>query len=1269
MAINKVKYGNQTLIDLTDTTATADKILTGFGAYGKDGVWMDGTASTGSGAVADTITQLPNGGDHHNVYGVDLTLDTVAANKMLSGTTAHDSAGNAITGNIATKTSSDLTASGATVTVPAGYYASARSKSVSTIGHPDPSVGINTATGVVTASHTQTAGYVSAGTTTKTLSLPVKSTATITPGTSNQTISAGQYLIGTQTISGDEHLTAGNIKKDVEIFGITGTYEGSGGGGSTLVAKTVTPSTITQVVTPEDYEYKHYEHTDTAGTVFSVPTADMPFPAIMEVSGTGTVYNGDNVVATFTINTNTVEAFQSDINGQELSFTVSPNNAISKIYITYANYVPQRKIKFQTGTSINKAVIDLRVSLLQDDKIGYGEKSDGMTTESFDCDFTSLSVGDEVLAKARLYYVDGGIGTGGTDIDHTFAWTGSTYNIPIPSGSSWINSITVNPSTSKTTISATESLYYSMTLFKVKTAPDGLSQVTVNAIPSEYIIPSGNITITENVSNLDVSQYATATVTAGSVTIQPLDVTSNGTYAAPTGYAYSPVTVSVGEEPSSIENKVCFYDYDGTLLHEYTERQFSALSSLPRNPSHTGLISQGWNWTKQEITTQLNDVGGVVNVGQLYATVSDATEIDIELIDSNYLTPYLAIAPNGTVSIDWGDNSAAETITGSSTTTNTYQSHAYAQIGNYTIKITAVDGTFNFYKGNSENTTASILRTTDAEDNRKWSYAYSDRINAIRFGSGVAISSQYALNELSNLEYVTMPSDFSYNALCKFSNCYSLYCLIIPRTYLAIPRDFARTTYNLTIVSIPPTVTSISSSVFNGSRNLKDITIPYQVTTLDSYAFNYCTAIETLSIPPRIGVINSSAFSYCTALKEVHFANNSSTSQIGSYAFNYCYALERINIPNTVTSIYARAFEYCYSLKQITIPTRVRTIGANAFNYCYALSGTITLPAGITSIEGGAFSYCNCLEEIVIPSGVTSIGRSSFAGCRKLKNLTLPEGITSIGNNAFSNCGSITDLTLPSTLTSLGTSVANGCTALKTAVIPSRITTIPSSTFNGCSALESVTISGSITSIGASAFTNCNNLKNMTIPSTVTEIGNGAFSYCQSLEQITIPNSVRSLGTGVFQYCYRLRSVTISNNSALTKIPRNTFGTCKSLKSISMPNNITAIDNYAFSNCNALTEIILPNSLTTIGQYAFQYVRSCSTITIPSTVTGIAYQCFSNSFGFDEYHLLPSTPPTLGANAFNGILATTKIYVPAASLTDYQTASNWSTYASYMVGE
>lgn len=65
MAINKVVYGENTLIDLTDTTATADKILTGYGAYGADGVWMNGTATAGGSVTQDQdgfIVLPPTGG-------------------------------------------------------------------------------------------------------------------------------------------------------------------------------------------------------------------------------------------------------------------------------------------------------------------------------------------------------------------------------------------------------------------------------------------------------------------------------------------------------------------------------------------------------------------------------------------------------------------------------------------------------------------------------------------------------------------------------------------------------------------------------------------------------------------------------------------------------------------------------------------------------------------------------------------------------------------------------------------------------------------------------------------------------------------------------------------------------------------------------------------------------------------------------------------------------------------------------------------------------
>ena len=61
-----------------------------------------------------------------------------------------------------------------------------------------------------------------AGGTKYTGSISEKSAATYTPGTSDQTIAASQYLTGAQTIKGDANLVASNILKDVAIFGVTG---------------------------------------------------------------------------------------------------------------------------------------------------------------------------------------------------------------------------------------------------------------------------------------------------------------------------------------------------------------------------------------------------------------------------------------------------------------------------------------------------------------------------------------------------------------------------------------------------------------------------------------------------------------------------------------------------------------------------------------------------------------------------------------------------------------------------------------------------------------------------------------------------------------------------------------------------------------------------------------------------------------------------------------------------------------------------------------
>lgn len=127
---------------------------------------------------------------------------------------------------ISERDSTDLIINGATVTIPAGNYQSQVSGSVYTATQATPSIAIN-ASGLITATATQTAGYVTAGTKSATKQLAFQSAKTITPGTASQTaISKGTYATGSVVVEGDSNLKASNIVSGVSIFGVSGTYSG-----------------------------------------------------------------------------------------------------------------------------------------------------------------------------------------------------------------------------------------------------------------------------------------------------------------------------------------------------------------------------------------------------------------------------------------------------------------------------------------------------------------------------------------------------------------------------------------------------------------------------------------------------------------------------------------------------------------------------------------------------------------------------------------------------------------------------------------------------------------------------------------------------------------------------------------------------------------------------------------------------------------------------------------------------------------------------------
>lgn len=350
-------------------------------------------------------------------------------------------------------------------------------------------------------------------------------------------------------------------------------------------------------------------------------------------------------------------------------------------------------------------------------------------------------------------------------------------------------------------------------------------------------------------------ELVTGTASGGGATLITKSITANGTYNASSDNAdgYSSVTVNVsggGGGGGNMSDPIRFFDYDGTLVASYS----SVPSSLPSVPTHTGLTSGTWNYTLQQVTTQFNAMG-TCDVGANYDTASGATEIDIELQDGR-LHPYLSLAVNGTISIDWGDSSTPDTSTGTSLTSRkTDIHHEYSAPGSYTIKITKTSGTgYSLYC----TSTYPLLNKNSSTANAN--RVYSNCVKAVRVGEDCAIGGS------------------------AFYYCYSLES-----------------------VSIPSTVTSIGGSAFNYCYTLVSISIPSGVTSIGGNAFSACYSLASLTISSGVTSIATSAFSSCYGMAEYHLLPTTPPTLANTNAFSNIQSDCTIYVPASKLNDYKTA--------------------------------------------------------------------------------------------------------------------------------------------------------------------------------------------------------------------------------------------------------------------------------------------------------------------------------------------------------------------------
>lgn len=253
--------------------------------------------------------------------------------------------------------------------------------------------------------------------------------------------------------------------------------------------------------------------------------------------------------------------------------------------------------------------------------------------------------------------------------------------------------------------------------------------------------------------------------------------------------------------------------------------------------------------------------------------------------------------------------------------------------------------------------------------------------------------------------------------------------------------------------------------------------------------------------------------------------------------------------------------------------------------------------------------------------------------------------VTHINDYAFQDSKTLAKVVIPNSIVSMGEGVFSKCTSLTDATIGTGITELPKKTFYNCSILPTITIPANVTVIGNNTFTYCYKLNTVVIEDRdevldigYFSLGNGFPMFGNSaLDSVYVGGST-TFKVSPFQKNTGLRVVKFGGNS--TEVADEEFKFCSNLQTVDLGNSVTKIGASAFSGCEILTTLTLGTGMEAIGETAF---AGCDNVT--------------------KLECLAQVPPTCANGALNDIDKTQcTLYVPASSMSAYQSADQWKDF-------
>ena len=329
------------------------------------------------------------------------------------------------------------------------------------------------------------------------------------------------------------------------------------------------------------------------------------------------------------------------------------------------------------------------------------------------------------------------------------------------------------------------------------------------------------------------------------------------------------------------------------------------------------------------------------------------------------------------------------------------------------------------------------------------------------------------------------------------------------------------------------------------------------------------------------------------------------------------------------THTYAQAGEYVLSV------ATNNTAMTNQFRL-----GASSVPVlSRTTREHQSYAYASglkCVTKVELPSWIGGLYGVCFMRMPNLRSITIPKNLGTTTSvfpitaqaNIFMGCSSLTGFVYPpvSSTLSMGTSTFFGCVSLKYVSVPYSSTIVFAGLFSQSTIRCIYICAGTTTATGIT-------LANMN-------------DYIKRFVFGLVNNTTITLSYAY--YSPLLKEIDLSTVTCTT-IPSSFTAYDSYLITIKLPKGITTINASAFANCGSLKELDFSKG----------------------NVSSIAASAFSSCFLCIKYDFTGNTAvPTLAnTNAFTGINPNTKIVVPDNLVTTWKAASNWSTYASYIIGE